>query len=310
MIEVYVVISRSVCFILVFILVVFLNVAWIDVDTYRQKSLGEYFFNREAEEGLVAWWIGGPSDIGNNTLINPINVIPGLDGTLVNFSNPPTLASGWNSGRMGIALAFDGVDDEVTVPDNDVWSFTGGDFTMSVWVMLRSLDAFGPVFISQDDGGGGGNDKWLFMWTGAASGAPAGDQGKTAFHVNVPPGGAGDFIWATGNAWTPSLDVWVHLAVTRLGDVYTFYRDGIFDGTETHAFAIPNASNDLMLGAAEVVFQIDGFLHDVRIYTRALDQDEVSNIMRYTYVSSDQAQTLYNPSFESGVNSVIYITID
>ena len=66
------------------------------------------------------------------------------NGTLINMDHPSTISSGWNSGKFGTGLTFDGLGDYVTMDGvaNDV---TATSFTFSVWIKSGWTGAFDTV---------------------------------------------------------------------------------------------------------------------------------------------------------------------
>ena len=78
--------------------------------------------NADIADGLVAYW---PLDEGGGTTTADASG-NGNDGTL----NLP----GWDSGKFGGALNFDGVDDYVDCGNPSILDFGTGDFTISAWI--------------------------------------------------------------------------------------------------------------------------------------------------------------------------------
>ena len=56
-------------------------------------------------------------------------------GTLTSMAIPPTPNSGWNPGRTGIGLSFDGVDDYVGMMTTDLYTDT---ITLEAWTKTSS----------------------------------------------------------------------------------------------------------------------------------------------------------------------------
>ena len=67
--------------------------------------------------GIIASWSGDG---------NANDSIAGRNGTLVN-------GAGFDSGVVGQAFRFDGVNDIVSVADDDVWTFGSNPFTIALW---------------------------------------------------------------------------------------------------------------------------------------------------------------------------------
>lgn len=89
----------------------------------------------------------------------------GNHGTLNNFAFPPTVASGWNPGRTGVGLKFDGINNYVDC-GTDINFGVGQSFTISMWVqpnangdLLRKYPGGTP-----DYGIAVVNDKTYALW--------------------------------------------------------------------------------------------------------------------------------------------------
>ncbi len=164
----------------------------------------------------------------------------------------------------GKGLSFNG-QSYFSVLDNEDWTF-GEEFSLGLLVKIRSEDEYGSAFISHDEGGGSKN-KWIFL-------RHENKKSPLSFHINNPGVGAD---WVYGNIWTPVLGKWYHIVLTKKGDVYTFYRDGIFDGEDTSSLEIPDVSHSLEIGKAESVFKFDGVMDEVKIWNYALTKQDVEN---------------------------------
>src|ERR1043166_87807 len=78
--------------------------------------------------------------------------------------------------------------------------------------------------------------------------------------------------------FSPNVGQWYHLAVTRNGNTYIIFVDGIPVGSEVNTVAIPNANAPLTIGQAEELGFMNGRLDEVTIYDRALTQAELQAI--------------------------------
>jgi hypothetical protein len=174
-------------------------------------------------------------------------------------------------GKINTALSFNGVNDYIVVPDQDQWSFTG-DFTISLWVKFNRFNSkwWEAAFVAQDEGPKGKN-KWIFSYNPT--------EKKTIFHINSPTMSS-PLVGYTinGNSWPALTGIWYFVAVSRQGNVYTFYKQGNPDGIVISTMQIPNVAAPLTIGWAEGSKTLDGALDDVRIYNRALTQEEITNL--------------------------------
>ena len=149
--------------------------------------------------GLVGWW---RLDETSGTTAHDASG-KGNNGILYNIATPATATSGWNSGHLNGALAFDGIDDWVNIPDNESLR-CNGNFTIAFWYKMISEKVQYPGVISKDGGWDVNTGYYIFS---------AGTQlfyKRDAFQFLICP---------------PSSD-WVHVAVAYDGAVLKAYVDG------------------------------------------------------------------------------------
>ena len=210
--------------------------------------------------GLVAYW---PLDEGSGTTAGDASGY-GHDGTLTNMDP----ATDWVAGHIGGALQFDGVDDEVIIPDSDLLDDTP-TITIALWAypMLLDGDPRGPIskrvhYHTEH--------AWAVFFYG-------GD------HLNVD-------IETNNNRFATSrvfnVDQWYHLAVVFDGSLspnqrVSVYVNGALERTAYEASsAIGNKNAPVVLGQLNGNTEgwFDGLIDDVRIYRRALTADEISQL--------------------------------
>ncbi len=186
-------------------------------------------------------------------------------GTLENM-NP---ADAWQGGRCGRGLAFDGIDDRVTVADDDDFDGTV-QLTVALWCRPTVLD---------------GTERGL-----VAKRVDASQQNAWAILVGaddrlrVDIDGAGDRFAASAPLVAGT---WRHVAVVFDGtrppaDRVRVYLDGVLDTTAAESSAsIPNTSAPVTLGALPGApgGHFAGVLDEVRIYRRALTVSEIADVM-------------------------------
>lgn len=207
---------------------------------------------------LIASWSGDG---------NANDSVAGRNGTLVN-------GAGFDTGLFGQSFRLDGVDDQVTVADDDVWTFGSDPFTIALWANFDTINggALGElpnVFIGHDDGSGNYN-KWVFFYD---------DDGNLAFHINDTSGSS--VFLTSPTTISPNTGEWHHFALTRDGSTYTFYADGTSLGTGTTSQNIPNAGAALTIGQAEGLGYFDGRLDEIQIYNEALSASDIWDLSRF-----------------------------
>lgn len=120
-------------------------------------------------------------------------------------------------GKVGQAFSFDGVDDYVRVPDSAAWPAGSANFSINLWVNFNAVRAGGHrsvpnIFLVQNEAHGF-FDKWFFYLA---------DEGLY-LHLSGPVSGE---VFIGPVAFTPVPGAWYHLAVTRSGNIYSFYVNG------------------------------------------------------------------------------------
>jgi hypothetical protein len=183
---------------------------------------------------LVAWWTGdGNANDGvrhhDGKLVGGASFAPGVDGAAFDVKR---------SGAL------------VRVPDARAWTLGNRDFTIDAWVNFASLPARGAAIVSHDEGAGpvgtgGESRKWIFWFDRRGHNGLPGNALR--FHINSPTLGPIDTVWAF---WTPALNHWYHVSVTRHFDIYRLFIDGDMVAKRWDPNRIPNAAAPLEIGAA------------------------------------------------------------
>lgn len=169
--------------------------------------------------------------------------------------------------RSGLAFSFDGVDDFVEIPDNNIYVSGSSFFTIEFWAKFNSVrqgtfTAPGTIFLGNSEGSGD-HDKWYFGHTGNI----------LYFHENTPAG-LQQFIAA--QLFIPATNTWYHLALVRTsGSTYKLYTNGVLAISEVNTNPIPNTIAPLTLGQAGGIGFMDGQLDEVTIYNYDLTAAEV-----------------------------------
>ena len=114
------------------------------------------------------------------------------------------------------SLYLDGTGDYLTVPDSTDWDLGTGDFTMDLWARFDDNTRSSTFFTQSQDN----NNRWQFSYI--AGGTPQ-------LYMDVIVGGTGPIAIASN--WTPTNDVWYHIALTRNGNDFRFFVDGTQVGT-------------------------------------------------------------------------------
>ena len=178
----------------------------------------------------------------------------GNNGTLQNGTN-------YIVGRVGQGFQFDGVDDNVSVPDNSSLSFGGNaPMTVEIWVYRTSNNAI-QHFIGKRAGCTGNLDYQL------ARDVTAG------FGIGFNRG----LVAASTTAEDIPLNTWTHLAGTYDGTTSRLYKNGVQIASATGASGVANSA-PLVIGNSGTCQPFGGSLDEPGIYNRALSAAEIESI--------------------------------
>ncbi len=164
-------------------------------------------------------------------------------------------------GKTGNALAFDGVDDMVTIADNAALDVTR--ITMMAWVRPSALSGWRTVLLKERP-------------LGLAYGLYAdNDAQRPAGHIVT--GSLLPIEYNSAGVAPLPVDSWSHLAATYDGSRLRLYVNGVLVRTTTVSGNIVTSGMPLRIGGNEVWGEwFAGVIDDVRIYNRALSQTEIA----------------------------------
>ena len=169
-------------------------------------------------------------------------------------SNPAVV-----DGIFGKARKFDGVDDYITVPDSADWDWSG-DFSVDFWIKFDSTSGTQAMIGTEESG----------VW------------------FRVYYNGAG-LLYMTNSAsmeitrsWTPSTNVWYHIAWTRSGSNNKMIINGVQQGATVTNSTSYAPTSVLSIGRSAVYGQyFKGIMDELRIiHGSTLSDDEVAENYR------------------------------
>jgi len=210
--------------------------------------------------------------IGQTTATPPVTGVQGLvahwkfdEGTGTSASdasgngNTATLVNGplWSAGRVGGALYFDGIDDNLIVANSGSLNLAGS-FTLSAWVNPAStLTDFRSILVK--------NYRY-YLYASVAG-----------YCGNGSP--VGGFSEATDNTVCQAsplpANTWTHLALTYDGATLTLYRNGVAVASQPASGALSPTTETLQIGASQYGEYFAGLIDEVRIYSRAQTATEI-----------------------------------
>ncbi|HYO24314.1 MAG TPA: LamG domain-containing protein [Lacipirellulaceae bacterium] len=203
--------------------------------------------------GLVGHW-----KLDESTGVNAADSsAKNLDGTHTN--GVAVGQSGPYPGLGQYAASFDGVNDYVAGPAATNYTSFDDGFSIAGWVFLDSYVNFAPILeLGSTDVAG--------ILSFSAS-------GQVRFTGQSSAGASNSVVTAT----TLPTNQWKYVVGTFDGGTLKVYIDGKLDSTTANAFVIRDPTGNISIGASIAGSDefLDGKLHDVRLYNRALAADEV-----------------------------------
>jgi hypothetical protein len=174
----------------------------------------------------------------------------------------------WVDGKFGKALEFDGGGDSVEIPNSDSLCMTQS-ITMSMWVKTQGL---GEVKQAGIEKGG-----WE---VGEYSIYPVYEGGTVVQFFDLPPACGDAGIRGSGI----NDDQWHYLVGTWDGETISLYIDGELDTSGNCAGELQKNNKSLHIGSRLGGLEaepraLNGIVDEVRIYNRALTQDEIKKDM-------------------------------
>jgi hypothetical protein len=208
------------------------------------------------DPNLVGWW---KLDEGSGTLVLD-NSGHGNNGTL--RGNPQ-----WVVGHDDDALEFDGVGDYVEVP-HDASLTVDTEVSVMAWIYTERYNSSGgdwQAILAKS------NDPRSYSFYTYVNGT---------LHFSVGPGGA--YVGSNSTGQVP-LNEWAHVCAMVVDGHHQYYINGEDAGTGGTGTIPPGAADTatVMIGMThEGGNEFLGMIDDVRIYNKALSQDEVKQAMR------------------------------
>jgi hypothetical protein len=192
----------------------------------------------------------------NSGTTTAVDSAGGHDGTL---TNGPV----WTGGQLDGALDFDGTNDHITVPHDDVLSLSG-TMSFSAWINASSFGSSYQTIVAKDDGGAG-STYWFGTWR---------DELAFGFFAS------GSFREVLTSGLGLQAGNWYHLAATfnDSADEVILYIDGIQVHSGSLTFSPTAVAANLTIGRSQDGEYWRGRLDDVRIYDDLLGADEIAEL--------------------------------
>lgn len=226
-------------------------------------------------QGLVGYW---PLDNGSGGSATDASG-NGNTGTLV---NGPT----WNTGQIGGAVAFDGSNDGIDIPDTDEFDMQQS-FSLAAWIYPTSLPTSGTwKNIITKTNNGTGTAYWLeltyLLGTPRIEFGHTGTQSTCDYQVPL-------------NAWTHILAVFDDERNQR-----QFYVNGVLLCSEGGVVANLLATDgQVHIGSGWTGENWPGRIDEARIYSRALSVDEARRLYLLSSPSTPDTGLLSHYTFDA-----------
>jgi hypothetical protein len=211
-----------------------------------------------SENGLVGYWKFDEGS-GNTAADSSGN---GNTGAL---QNGPV----WVDGKYGKALRFDGVSNYVRVEDSNSLHLSTA-VTLMAWIYLPTGATYADSYIVAKEASNGGANLGLKIHD---------NSGHVVFNLGLDGGYTATQLVSTNNVVR---DSWTHVAATYDGSLIAIYINGVLDSSVSWASGFSSNTNPLTIGSKNPPYVeafINATIDEVRIYSRALSQQEIQTDM-------------------------------
>lgn len=240
----------------------------------------------------INWGTGTTSDLSINK----------FEGSLKNLSTTTSPSSG----KTGQGIFFNGVNNYITIPDQNVFSPAVNDMTISLWARIpKNAPAIGN--------GGGGNSGSYFIGKGTSGQwewTLENDLNSrvyfSVYKLDGSTGATATYVRSMND------DLWHNYTITvsTSSDTIRMYVDGV---SVTLANALPTMSNGtspLDIGRRPDGQYFYGYEDEIKIYNRILSSAEIKDLYRSVINKYSIAPKTYNQPSELSSGLIGYYTFD
>lgn len=164
--------------------------------------------------------------------------------------------------RLNNALYFDGSDDKITISNNINFDFSNG-ITLEAWINIDQLNTNRNIIRKYENAVDG---KSFNLW--------ADNYGNFRFIISTD--GSSDISLTSNN---PGIftNNWHHIAATFDGATMKIYVDGLQAGSKSVTGTIFDSSSNIIIGEGTTTGNFHGKIDEIRIWNKALSQQEVQD---------------------------------
>ena len=195
----------------------------------------------------------------------------------------------------GNALAFDGVDDKVTVSNNSTLSLSS--FTIEAWVFVDNSVTLSSTRLGVAT---------KVQWAGSDLG----------YGLDIEYGKPRIFSGQSWSAWggaesstNITKGAWVHLAGTYDGSTYKLYVNGVLDKQQSGNAGVQNNTQPLVIGSWPLESKyFKGKIDEVRVWNIVRTATEINNNKSLSLIGTESGLVAYyrfNQGSPAGNNSAI-----
>ena len=245
------------------------NAGTVYQHTFAQAGTFSYFCEAHCGSGMV-----GTVNVAAACVAPPANMVAWYPGD----GNGRDIASGNNGalqngttfavGKVGQAFSFDGVDDQIVVPNNANQN-GGTQITIDAWINLTSPLHGRPIAQKRSVSNIGG-------YTFETTHSPFGPDNGLQWAIMI----AGVYHIVQTPANVLILGTFQHVAATYDGSMMRIYVDGVEKANMPATGTIDPRTDPLVIGRNVPNPSIDwqGLIDEVELYNRALTQPEIAAI--------------------------------
>jgi hypothetical protein len=179
------------------------------------------------------------------------------------------------------ALQFNGSTQYVSLTGNPV--NPNADFTIEAWIKVNSAATSNAIFSASS-----GSNYWMLVNRNDGNG----------LCWQVDTGGGASFVG--GSSATVSVaDGWTHVALTRSGNTFSFYKNGSLLKTGTYSGTSGPTANQRIAQLPIGTNYFNGWIDEVRTWSVARSAQEISD-WRFTVMHGDETGLTSYYRFEEG----------
>lgn len=178
-------------------------------------------------------------------------------------TNCPTISPSWVTGKIGNALSFNGISNNVSINNSANLNFTTS-MSVSAWIKWTINPTTGVAYANIVNKN---NDNQYRLQHNITN---------SKFEFGVKANSGSSYVTSTT---TPLVGVWYHLVGTWDGNFIKIYVNGALEQTGARAGTMPSSTKPLKIGSFSDDYRyFNGIIDEVSLWDRALSQEEVTQI--------------------------------